>query len=362
MAPLLDRLRAALTDRPPLRPSEDLRLIAQTYGFLYLAGALIALISIALPHDPDRSVAGALAVIAWAAGTGGLFLARADRLPAWLLRANPMISAAMVSLFIIATGGGTAGAYAMYMVWVVGPASYFFSFTVAVISILIACAGYAIAIWTSDTPLSETFLYMAVTTLLVAAALMAVLRRQVDGLIAHLADLSRTDHLTGLANRRALDQRLREELERGQRAGDRPIALVMLDIDDFKRVNDELGHQAGDRCLVTVAAILEDETRSGDLAARAGGEEFLVLMPETDALEAVRLAGRIRRRVAAAFEDSTVPLSISAGIAQFPRDAAGAAALIESADLALYTAKRRGKDRAVDYVELPDSSRASSTK
>ena len=345
-----------------MRPSDDLRLIAHTYGFLYLCGAAIALVALALPHDSDRSIAGALAVIGSAMATGALFLARAERMPRWLLRANPLISATMVSLFIVATGGGTAGAYAMYMFWVVGPASYFFSFGVAVLSVLVSCVGYAIAMWTSDTRMPDTFLYMAVTTLLVAAALMTVLRRQMEGLIAHLAELSRTDDLTGLANRRAFDQRLGEELERAMRAGGRSIALVILDIDDFKRVNDQFGHQAGDRCLLTVAAILEAESRSGDLAARVGGEEFFVLLPETDAVEAVRLAGRIRRRVSEAFGSDSIALTVSAGIAEFPRDADAAEPLVGSADVALYEAKRRGKDRAVDYLELSGSSPANSTK
>ncbi|WP_432545920.1 GGDEF domain-containing protein [Kineococcus sp. SYSU DK004] len=160
------------------------------------------------------------------------------------------------------------------------------------------------------------------------------------------------DGLTGVANRRTLDESLRAELARAA-ATRTPAALVLLDLDHFKAVNDGLGHQAGDEALRTAAAALEGAARAGDLVARYGGEEFAVLLPGTDAPAAVEVAERLRAAVAA----GTRPrVTCSAGVAAVlpPARTAGpdaldglAADLLGAADGALYGAKRAGRDRCV---------------
>ncbi len=167
---------------------------------------------------------------------------------------------------------------------------------------------------------------------------------------ARLEYLATTDPLTGLLNRRALSERLTTEMERALRY-DTSVALLLVDLDHFKRVNDTHGHLAGDGVLRAVAELLTEEARSSDLVGRYGGEEFLVVLPETDDAGAASLAERMRERVAGhafrAWEgEGALEVTASIGMATFP------AARIESvddlfarADAALYRAKAEGRNR-----------------
>jgi diguanylate cyclase (GGDEF)-like protein len=158
-----------------------------------------------------------------------------------------------------------------------------------------------------------------------------------------------TDPLTGLANLRAFTSVLDKEIERGRRFG-HPLGLVMIDIDDFKGVNDTYGHQQGDEVLAHVAWVLRDTSRDLDTVARYGGEELAVVLPQTDGFGAARLAERMR----AAIEELSVPrvggvgaieVTASFGVAAVPENAFDRHDLIAAADAALYVAKRAGKNR-----------------
>lgn len=158
-----------------------------------------------------------------------------------------------------------------------------------------------------------------------------------------------TDPLTGLYNRTYLMARLREEGERAARYG-RPLALLFIDLDDLKAINDRLGHEAGDRVLVRVARVLREACRSVDYAARYGGDEFVVVLPETGPEGAMAVATRIQQRLA----DEPNPLAAgtggrglgaSIGVAAYPADARDWTELLRLADEAMYGAKRRGKRR-----------------
>lgn len=165
-----------------------------------------------------------------------------------------------------------------------------------------------------------------------------------------------TDVLTGWHNRRYLAVRLSEELARARRDGSRLVCL-MLDIDHFKRVNDNWGHAAGDEVLREIAQRIESQVRASDVAARYGGEEFVVLMPNTDIASALLLAERIRTAVSAAPIDlpngDTVTITASIGIAEVqpaPENddlKTTGDSLIARADVALYSAKSQGRDRVV---------------
>ena len=165
----------------------------------------------------------------------------------------------------------------------------------------------------------------------------------------HLAALATVDALTGLANRRLFDERLAQEWRRAQRA-ERPLGLVMVDIDHFKSYNDTYGHPAGDACLVNVARIIGADLRPGDLAARVGGEEFALLLPGSDLHMSLRVARLLRLEVQSAgilhvgIETGVVTASV--GVASMvPPPGAEAKDLIRAADEALYDAKRRGRNR-----------------
>jgi diguanylate cyclase (GGDEF)-like protein len=163
-----------------------------------------------------------------------------------------------------------------------------------------------------------------------------------------LLELSQTDPLTRLFNRRHLTEMLENELNRCQR-NLAPCSLIMCDIDHFKKVNDGHGHQAGDDVLIVVAELLRKQLRRYDLAARYGGEEFCLVLPETTLQEATEVAERIRARVEAyKFTDNlaTLKLTISLGVAALPGGSEKLQdELIRMADEALYLAKRHGRNR-----------------
>ena len=169
---------------------------------------------------------------------------------------------------------------------------------------------------------------------------------------ARLYELATIDGLTGLYVRRYFDSRLREELERSRRFGS-PFSVVLLDIDDFKKLNDTFGHAVGDRVLRDVAASMRRSLRGVDIAARYGGEEFAFILPRTGMVDAHAVAERIRHDVAelrAAHEGRVLRITASLGIACYPESApADVAALLERADQALYRAKQAGKDRVEIY-------------
>jgi len=161
-----------------------------------------------------------------------------------------------------------------------------------------------------------------------------------------------TDGLTGLYNHRYFHERLDEEIERAQNNGT-SLSLLFCDIDNFKAFNDLNGHEAGDYALKEVARIIKNSIRAMDLTARYGGEEFTVILPETEDWGAEYVAERIRSKVAE-FSFNTVgaiphPLTLSIGIASFPKDAQDKKSLIDKADWAMYYAKRKGKNQVIRF-------------
>lgn len=165
-----------------------------------------------------------------------------------------------------------------------------------------------------------------------------------------LRRLATRDQLTGLLNRREFDRILTEEHDRAQRFG-HPVALVMVDIDHFKGVNDTHGHPAGDGVLREVARRLADGVRSVDRLARFGGEEFAIIVMEGNEEVALGAAQRICALIERepVFAKETLPLrvTVSAGVAVMPRDGKTVEELVGAADKALYAAKRAGRNRAV---------------
>ncbi len=162
-----------------------------------------------------------------------------------------------------------------------------------------------------------------------------------------LEELATRDPLTGLFNRREMSRILEEELERARRY-QRPMALLWIDFDHFKDVNDTYGHAAGDSVLRSISRLLLGSVRSVDSIGRFGGEEFVIVLPEMDLDEARDTAERLRRKVVEApqplGDGSAVPLTISVGVAVYPEHAQNAAALCAAADKAMYLAKDRGRN------------------
>ena len=168
-----------------------------------------------------------------------------------------------------------------------------------------------------------------------------------------------TDPLTGLSNRRHFEEILAAETARARRLG-HPLGLVMIDIDGFKRLNDQYGHQVGDMALVAIGRLLGEQAREIDQMARFGGDEFVAVLPETDLAGAQTLAERVRKAIEAltihAPDGVLLSITSSLGVASLPESAADGEGLIAAADLALYEAKRGGKNR-VSRSEPAGSSR-----
>jgi len=179
-----------------------------------------------------------------------------------------------------------------------------------------------------------------------------------DALRRDLAEQASRDPLTNLYNRRYLAGALPREMQRCERES-KPLALVIMDLDHFKHYNDHYGHAAGDACLKAVArAIQASAKRSGDLAARFGGEEFVLLLPDTDASQALAVAEALRQSVAAmALPHAKSPLgrvTLSLGVAvSLPQARLGAEALLHSADTALYAVKKAGRNGSQLAKEPP---------
>jgi diguanylate cyclase (GGDEF)-like protein len=165
-----------------------------------------------------------------------------------------------------------------------------------------------------------------------------------------------TDYLTGLKTRGYFEQQLELELKRCERKK-APLALLMIDIDFFKPLNDRYGHHVGDQVLRDVSALLTKDMREIDTVARYGGEEFVIILPETSAVAALRVGQRIRSNVQRAkfFAGSSAAvehLTISLGLAVYPEDARFKRDLIECADAALYEAKARGRNQVRVYADV----------
>jgi diguanylate cyclase (GGDEF)-like protein len=205
------------------------------------------------------------------------------------------------------------------------------------------------AIATDDTEVQVGAVIAGVTMAVRAIDALAVRR----GLLAERDRLLVTDPLTGAYNRRYLAQELERAFARAGR-GAEAVSAIALDLDGFKAVNDRSGHGAGDELLVAVSRAIAADLRLGDLLCRQGGDEFLVLCPGTDAPGAWDLAERIRGTVRATAREVAPEhvVTVSAGVATFPADAAGPDELMRHADIALYAGKRAGRDRVFAFADV----------
>jgi diguanylate cyclase (GGDEF)-like protein len=198
-----------------------------------------------------------------------------------------------------------------------------------------------------------SFLYV-VLSLSFHAMLMAMV---IIRLVANLRRLSRHDGLTGLLNRRALEEALASQVQRSRRSGD-AFCVLMLDADHFKSINDRFGHAVGDLALMHLSALLRSHMREVDSVARFGGEEFLVLLPGLTLPDALPVAERLREAIAKSplrQGETAMALSVSIGIAQWGGAREEPSRLLVRVDAALYQAKQRGRDRVASALADPQT-------
>jgi len=158
-----------------------------------------------------------------------------------------------------------------------------------------------------------------------------------------------TEELTGFYNRGYFYQRLEEEINRAKRVG-RPLSLPVIDFDHLKIINDSYGHLAGDKALKEVSKIIRACIRKVDIPVRYGGDELVIILPETDNISAFQVAERIRKKVANTPFLNDIQLTVSIGIATYPKDATRSQALFERADQAMYRAKQKGTNRVERFA------------
>jgi diguanylate cyclase (GGDEF)-like protein len=275
-----------------------------------------------------------------------------------------LVSCGLATFLLLDRPHVAVNSSALFMVYflAIGCASLRYNAQACALTGLLAIAQYAAIVlytvtrWSLNSPRYSPFKYGMFDSnaqgmrliLLGAAAVVAafvVLRAQ------ELRLLSDTDRLTGLANRRAFDNGLHVEAGRARRYW-RPLAIVLIDVDSFKQINDTHGHAAGDAVLKSVADILKESMRETDLVARFGGDEFALVLPETTAEMVVAKLERVRHDVALVRtlegrSASPVRVTLSIGVATWPDDGAQAHHVLAAADARLYEAKRLGRDQLV---------------
>src|SRR3954454_3903092 len=330
------------------------RPIALAQAYLGTGAALISALAAVLPHPSYFNVLGILAVDAitllWA-----MWLFRtAGRIPFWWLRIGAALGTVLTSFAVYFSGDATS-AYALFYVWV---GLYVFYFPIsnrdAAFNVVWAALNYGlvIAITPIDPPGGQNVVvsHLVITfgTLVTAATLLTYLRGRVEKLLGRLTDAARTDPLTGMPNRVAMHEVLGSELDRAQ-PHDRPVSLIVLDLDRFKRVNETLGLSGGDRTLRRVSTLLDEARRRMDFVSRSGGEESAIVLPETNQHQAFLFAEELLDEIRETSVAPGVKLSASAGVAVFPDHGGDLETLTAAADRALHAAKALGRDRAVIY-------------
>jgi diguanylate cyclase (GGDEF)-like protein len=322
--------------------AHDRRLMAQTAAAMFGGATIDAAIEGIVPGDPSFAIAPALAALALVS----LLLLVGPRLPRAALATLGPIGVLLIATALATTPG--AGDGAILYVWPVLWTTFFFGPRggLAIVCFVgLAHAGTLLVLPAASSYPGRWLDVMVSVSVLVFVTTILVRRNRL--LFGQLANEARTDSLTGLLNRRGFDERTEIELTRARR--DRSsIALVLFDIDYFKRINDEWGHETGDAVLARTGAVLADQVRDIDVLARLGGEEFAVLMPASDAAGAALVADRARAAVAKVESAGLPAVRLSAGLAAAVGPDA-AQDLLRAADIALYRAKRAGRDRTESF-------------
>jgi diguanylate cyclase (GGDEF)-like protein len=205
----------------------------------------------------------------------------------------------------------------------------------------LACCGITLAAWVDPGLRLAMFMAVALITALVSGVVLA-LREQIRVLVNRLGELAIHDSLTGALNRGAFEQRLEAELARTDRMA-APCALVVLDVDHFKRLNDTRGHAAGDAALRALAVAVSAAKRRSDIFGRIGGEEFAVVLPDTGLAGATTFAEKLRQSL----PDTMGDVTVSFGVTDAHTAGRTLRGMLHSADVALYDAKRKGRDRVI---------------
>jgi len=353
VVPLPDAVRPVARVEPVVKPEAGLvrrraEIVSSQWVLTRVCalGALVMLTSLLLSNATPAHTIAVLALSAslavWAA-----VVSRLDSVSDRVLGAVVAYLVVVVATAVAINDPIVATPY-FFIIPAVVTAFYFPRATVRAALVAISVVyGAVIVLWVhSPLPLSDFTTVIA--PIWIAALSVAGMREQMTSLVDELEEqlvqldaLAQHDSLTGLLNRRAFEDRLTTETRRSARS-QRPVSLVLIDIDHFKSVNDTHGHAAGDAALVRVADALRNGRRSSDTVARVGGEEFALLLPDTPAADARALVDRLN----AALAETAPKLTVSAGVADTSATPLAPLDLLRLADEALYRAKNAGRARA----------------
>ena len=327
--------------------------MARTLAFLFIAGGTTVLLSLAAGHAPDTDARGVVITAALAVIIGPVLLAVGQRPPEWGVPLFLVCGTTAITSVVFFDGQGSI--YAAFYPWVGAEAFLFLNRRGIFLQIAYMASAYGWALHATGTANAWQHWCVALGATIALGLLVGYLRLRLVRLLDRLTAVARTDELTEIPNRRAFQERFDQELARAARDA-QPLSVLVGDLDGFKLVNDRQGHHAGDAALRRVAAELEQWKRLTDVAARVGGEEFALLLPATAHDEALQVAERLRLGIREVFAGDEVPLSISFGIATFPVHAPDGPGVLRAADLALYSAKEKGRDRSVVFSEQASKS------
>ena len=323
-----------------MKPDETLPLMRRVSVVMFLVGGITCASGVLTTQStPASRLAQGCFAGAFLACALVLFAAPARK---WLVQATDLLSILLLSGLMATSNPIGMGPF--FYLWPVVFAAYFGSARMlgAALSTMVLTLPIGLALNETHRLKLDTFIGTIATVGTMAALVTYMSRRQarLSDELAHAAD---TDPLTGVLNRRAFNPGFAGLVARAN-AGERPLSVVMFDLDHFKRFNDEHGHLAGDEALQRMADVLRAHARADDLVARLGGEEFAVVLPGADAAAARAYVDRV---VAALADDerAVLRISTSAGIASRAPGAHVAELLLARADAALYAAKQAGRAR-----------------
>ena len=344
---------AVLLRSTTMLPAALYQRMTRVVGFMFIGAAMAVVV---LTGSPDQTAI--IVLLAF-----GLILIELfqDVLPQsalgrWRLPLEAVLALAFLTVLLLMTGGQSSPFFFGYVL-LVGAAALSTSSVAAALLAVITSVAYIVAVLlaVNSAPLSSADLGLVAFNL-VALALVtyvgSVIGREQRRAREEALRLSRFDSMTGLHSRDYFMSELEQEILRASRTG-RPFAVAMLDLDGLKAANDRFGHDWGDNLLRAVADVLRGDIRVTDVAARYGGDEFVLMLPETDLAGAILVAEKVRvdiSRVALPHNGAVVRTSASIGIVTFADDGRTSAELMRRADLAMYEAKRRGRDQIVRFA------------
>ncbi len=315
---------------------------ARNGALLFGAASLVTLLGLLLPHEANVDTGSLIIVVAGSAALALVLLVAGSRLNDVGYSVVLGLGTVLISLAAVANGersGGAAGYDELYYLWVVFYAAYYLRRRTLALQVLLIAVSYGVTLVLIDPGPIATSRWLTVIGLVAGSAVVVrLLSEHIEQLMAALDEAASTDRLTGLANRRALEEHYRREAARAARTGE-PIALVLLDLNRFKHINDLYGHAAGDKALIGVAERMRSVLRTTDVAARVGGDEFILLLPNSDAENATAVAERLAESAAERYAGIT-PVGFCFGVAAAEAGAESLDDLMRRADQELYVKKR----------------------